>query len=118
LNRALRLGREYLLPHAQAAFGEMKTDEPTQQAVRVLRWLCQREEPGFSTRDVYRQFPQLVGNAEAANTILQRLESNQRRRCCAFVNDRYAVGVRANAARRAASWGGALSMIGLFYSSG
>src|SRR5262249_10603968 len=37
---AIRIGRDYLLPHARAAFGLMGADERAEDAKRVLRWLA------------------------------------------------------------------------------
>jgi hypothetical protein len=36
---AVQIGRDYLLPHAEAAFGLMGADERTEDAKRVLKWL-------------------------------------------------------------------------------
>jgi hypothetical protein len=36
---AIRLGREYLLPHARIAFGLMGADAAVEDAQRILRWL-------------------------------------------------------------------------------
>jgi hypothetical protein len=37
---AIRIGRDYLLPHAKAAFGLMDADERVADARRVLRWIA------------------------------------------------------------------------------
>jgi hypothetical protein len=37
---AIRIGRDYLLPHAKAAFGLMDADERVHDAKRVLKWLA------------------------------------------------------------------------------
>jgi hypothetical protein len=42
VERAIQLGREYLLPHATAAFGVMEANEETAKAQRVLSWLAER----------------------------------------------------------------------------
>jgi hypothetical protein len=67
---AVRIGRDYLLPHAQAAFGLMGADPRIADARRVLAWLERRDESLFvnnaksakgcpvyvvSRRDVHRE---------------------------------------------------------------
>lgn len=42
VERAIRLAREYLLPHALVAFGMMHADAKTEDARRVLSWLRRR----------------------------------------------------------------------------
>jgi hypothetical protein len=36
---AIRIGRDYLMPHTRAAFGLMDADERVADARRILRWL-------------------------------------------------------------------------------
>jgi hypothetical protein len=42
MRAAIRLGREYLLPHAQAAFGLMGSDPRVPRAKAVLRWVAEQ----------------------------------------------------------------------------
>jgi hypothetical protein len=44
---AVRIGKEYLLPHAQAAFRLMGADPRVEDARRIVRWLEQRAEGHF-----------------------------------------------------------------------
>jgi hypothetical protein len=39
---AITLGRDYYLPHAQAAFGIMGADERAKDAARAVGWLAER----------------------------------------------------------------------------
>jgi replicative DNA helicase len=52
---AIAIGRDYLLPHAQAAFAVMNADPKTAEARHVLRWLEQHPDPEiFSRHDLHR----------------------------------------------------------------
>jgi hypothetical protein len=60
---AVRLGEEYLLPHAQAAFGLMAADEKVADALRLWRAICRLCEcsecsegrgPTVSRRDIHQ----------------------------------------------------------------
>jgi hypothetical protein len=63
VERAVKFGRDYLLPHAQAAFGLMAADEKVADATRLwqaVRRLCESSEcserhpPTLSRRDIHQ----------------------------------------------------------------
>ena len=49
---AIRLG-EYFIPHAIAAFGEMRTDDATDKARAVVEWIQRKSMRTFTRRDVH-----------------------------------------------------------------
>jgi DNA polymerase-1 len=49
--RAVRLVRDYLVPHARAAFGLMGADLRTNRARKVVKWFTARRLPTFTVRD-------------------------------------------------------------------
>jgi hypothetical protein len=51
---AIRLGREYLLPHAQAAFNLMGADEELEKAQRVLAWILRERPAEFKKWQVHK----------------------------------------------------------------
>lgn len=51
---AIRLGRDYLLPHAQAAFGVMAADGRTEDARRVLLWVVREERAEFKRWELHK----------------------------------------------------------------
>jgi hypothetical protein len=56
VRRAVRIARDYLLPHALAAFDLMEADPKTAQAKTVLRCLCRhRELASFTRADLYQK---------------------------------------------------------------
>lgn len=86
VDRAVRLARDYFLPHAKAAFGIMGADVRRESALKVADWI-QKEcahsacsapggTPAFSRRDIFngnrRRFP----TVEDLDPILKLLQSH------------------------------------------
>ena len=46
---AIRIGRDYLLQHAQAAFGKMGADIDIESARRVLAWIVREKRHSFQS---------------------------------------------------------------------
>jgi DNA polymerase-1 len=79
VSAAIRLGRDYLLPHALAAFGLMGADFRAATAKRLLRSLLQtRDKEGkpisrFSRRDAQRALGRHVESVEEVDLVLELL---------------------------------------------
>jgi len=79
---AIRLGREYLLPHAQAAFGLMGGDPRLEVARAVLGWLarhfegsegCEYASLSVSRRDIHQGCRRKFQTVEDADPIIEIL---------------------------------------------
>jgi hypothetical protein len=79
---AIRIGRDYLLPHAKAAFGQMGADERLHDAQHVVRWLtryfedcedCGRGVASVSKRDIYQAFKGRFKTVEELDPALKIL---------------------------------------------
>jgi hypothetical protein len=80
---AIKLGRDYLLPHAQAAFGVMGADPRTEQALHVIGWLKKKViewsewgksgVPRFSRRDIHQANRWTIKNPEELERTLELL---------------------------------------------
>jgi DNA polymerase-1 len=79
VSAAIRIGRDYLLPHALAAFGLMGADFRATIAKRLLRSLLQaRDKEGkltslFSRRDAHRLLGRRVENVQEVDLVLELL---------------------------------------------
>jgi hypothetical protein len=82
VSAAIRLGRDYLLPHALAAFGMMGADERLEDARAVAVWLgrhsahCADSAHGvliLSKRDIYNAFRARFKTADALDPVLRLL---------------------------------------------
>jgi DNA polymerase-1 len=79
VSAAIRLGRDYLLPHALAAFGLMGADFRATTAKRLLRSLLQaRDKEGkliscFSRRDAQRLLGRHVQSVQEVDLVLELL---------------------------------------------
>lgn len=73
--RAIRLGTEYLIPHALGALRFMGVDPVVEKAAVILGWLERRDYRDFSRRDVYKDFPKRFGTPEEVQPALDVLES-------------------------------------------
>jgi hypothetical protein len=75
---AIRLGKDYLLPHAQAAVALLALDKRANLARRVLKWVVSRPEPQqrcrFTERDAYRVLRYEVNQVEDVAPVLTLLE--------------------------------------------
>jgi hypothetical protein len=79
---AIRLGKDYLLPHAQAAFGLMGADERLEDAQAVAAWLGRNSVDSVdsargvcvvSKRDIHGAFRSHFKTAEAVDPVLKLL---------------------------------------------
>ena len=69
---AIRLG-EYFIPHAMAAYGEMRLDDVTDKARSVVEWIQRRALPSFSRRDVHVHHRSRFETVTEIDPILLRL---------------------------------------------
>src|SRR5262249_59213711 len=74
VKNALALVRDYLLPHAQAAFGMMCSDQKTNDARKVWRWIIQNGEPRFQKRGAYQGLKGTFKKVEDLEQVLHLLE--------------------------------------------
>jgi hypothetical protein len=83
---AVKLGRDYLLPHAQAAFGLMGADPRIETARSVLAWMARQVEcieyvetdpPTFSRRDIHQGCRRRFGSVEDVDPVIDLLV-----KCC------------------------------------
>ena len=73
MERAITIAREYLIPHARAAFALMGRDDPTDSAARrIWRWASTLPADHFTTRDACRRFRDL--KADMIKPALDELE--------------------------------------------
>lgn len=73
VERAIRIGH-YLIPHAQAAYGEMGGDPLVADADHLLRWIKQSEVSFFSKREIHQATKgrfKTVASLEPALDLLQ-----------------------------------------------
>jgi hypothetical protein len=82
VSAAIRLGRDYLLPHALAAFGLMGADPKVEAARRVWRWIASQSEssesseslcPSFTRRDIHQGTRRQFRSAEDLDPVLDLL---------------------------------------------
>jgi hypothetical protein len=82
VNAAICLGRDYLLPHAQAAFGLMGADPRIEIARAVLEWIARSGEsseyskstpPSVSRRDVHQGCRRKFQSVDDVDPILELL---------------------------------------------
>jgi DNA polymerase-1 len=74
----IRLGQEYLLPHAIAAFGLMGADARTEKAKTLLNWILRETKEGkqpeqFSRRDAHRALGRRIGRVDELDPVLELL---------------------------------------------
>lgn len=83
MTAAIRLGRDYLLPHALAAFGLMAADPLVEKARHVLAWIlkeCESAEysvtapPTFTKRTIHQGNRRRFEKAEDLDPVLNLLE--------------------------------------------
>jgi hypothetical protein len=79
---AIELGKNYLLPHAQRAFGVMGADARIEMAERVLSWIatkCECSEcsesapPNVRRRDIHQAHRRLFASVDELDPILELL---------------------------------------------
>jgi hypothetical protein len=85
VEKAVRLGRDYLLPHALAAFDLMGADEELEAARAVVDWLrlncgdcgnCGKGMSSLSKRDIYQGMKPRFKKVEELEPVLKVLEDN------------------------------------------
>jgi hypothetical protein len=78
-NAAIRLGREYLVPQALAAFGLMGADARTERAKRLLAWIRRTGNTQgkplhrFSRRDAHRALGRHIDKVDELEPVLELL---------------------------------------------
>lgn len=84
VGRAVRLARDYFLPHAKAAFGIMGADSRIDTALRVAKWFREQLEyveyvesapPTFSRRDIHQGNRRLFSTVEELDPTLKLLHA-------------------------------------------
>jgi hypothetical protein len=73
---ALRLGRDYFLPHARAMFHLMREDPRLPLALRILGWIKKTGLSMFSRRDCHVRFNRSIEKVEALDAPLLLLEKH------------------------------------------
>jgi hypothetical protein len=73
---AIHLGRDYLLPHAKAAFSLMGADPRVEGARRVLRWLVDSQLRRFQKRDAYQALKGTFKTVDQLDPVLRILEQH------------------------------------------
>ena len=51
---AIEIGRDYLLPHAKAAFGLMAAVPQLEVAKKLLKWICRHGRPQFKAHEAFK----------------------------------------------------------------
>lgn len=74
MERAIQLGR-LLIPHAQAAFGLLGTDNTDMDAQAVLRWIRAGEFDEFSKREAHKAMEGRFRSVDRLTACLERLEA-------------------------------------------
>ena len=74
--RAIRLGREYLIPHARAAYAEMGADPALTAAQHVLAWIEQGKVTAFTKREAFNA---LRGRFQRAGDVDEPLRALEER---------------------------------------
>lgn len=76
VRRAVKLCREYALPHARAAFNQMGDTPAMVGAKALLRWLVERDDPTteFSKRDAFNGCRSKFGSVDELQPALDLLE--------------------------------------------
>jgi DNA polymerase-1 len=72
--RAVRLVRDYLVPHAQAAFGVLAADERITRARRVVKWFTGHGLTRFSVRDANRAMKGSIRTVDELTPVLDLIE--------------------------------------------
>lgn len=73
--RAVRLVRDYLVPHAQAAFGLLGADPRVNRAKKLVRWMTTRGLAEFTVRDAHQA---LKGSVRTVDDLLPVLDLAER----------------------------------------
>jgi hypothetical protein len=73
---AIRLGQEFLIPHAQAAFAQMGADPAVADAQHVLRVLADRDLEQFTKRDLFQVVKGRFKSVEPLGRALTVLEDH------------------------------------------
>jgi replicative DNA helicase len=77
MREAIRLGRDYLIPHAQAAFALMGADPAVADARHLLRVLADRGMDTFTKRDLFQVVKGRFKTVERLERALDVLEEHQ-----------------------------------------
>jgi DNA polymerase-1 len=72
--RAVRLVRDYLVPHAQAAFGLLGADPKVNRARRLVKWFVGRRLATFSVREAYHAVRASVRTVDDLLPVLDLIE--------------------------------------------
>jgi DNA polymerase I-like protein with 3'-5' exonuclease and polymerase domains len=72
--RAVRLVRDYLIPHAKAAFGLIGTDPKVNRAKRLVRWFTTRRLTEFTVRDVHQDLKGSIRTVDDLMPVLDLIE--------------------------------------------
>jgi hypothetical protein len=76
VSRAIKIGREYLLPHAQAAFQLMGANPQVEAAKAVLKWIRADKLTEFTKRDVHQQFRTKFATVDDIDPVLDLLSKH------------------------------------------
>jgi hypothetical protein len=87
LDRAHALWRDYFRPQAQAVFGEAPSTPVERRVWRAARWLRRVRPPVVSREEVRREALGQTVNADAADTVIERLEQYGALRLLPIVKD-------------------------------
>lgn len=71
---AVRIAREFLIPHALAAFGAMGADPILVAAKHILRWIVRRSLAGFTKREAFEGVKVHLPQASHLDAPLRALE--------------------------------------------
>jgi DNA polymerase-1 len=72
--RAVRLVRDYLVPHARAAFGLLGADPKVNRAKKLVRWFTARGLASFSVRDAHQAMKGSIRTVDDLLPILDLIE--------------------------------------------
>ena len=88
--RALALARDYLVPHARAAFGLMGADEEVEDARRILAWVAREGRTEFKRWQLYMDVKSLgrFPRMEALDRPLDRLVKHRYLRTVGYTGPR------------------------------
>jgi hypothetical protein len=73
---AIRLGREYFLPHARAAFHLIEEDPRISLAARILGWVKEAHLRTFSKQECHVRFRSSIERVEELAAPLKLLENH------------------------------------------
>lgn len=72
IQRAYKIG-EYLIPHAQKAYGLVSNNPEIEMAKRVLEWIKKDERVSFTQNECHSRFKNTLATADQVSKVLQVL---------------------------------------------